>query len=190
MATKKKAKKKAGSRSRKTVAKKRTAGSLRKKGAKKKSSGQRPVKRGTAARKTSPEKATKKKTLASARKKTAVKRRIAARTTVAAAGPPLVEPGPPAGTVPPVEEPTQREEAIGIVTHYYSHLGVAVIQLNKGELRTGDTIHVKGHTTDFTQAIDSLEYEHRHIDQAAAGQSVGLKVIDHAREHDIVYVVK
>ncbi len=101
-----------------------------------------------------------------------------------------VEPGPPPGSVPPVEEPTSPEMAVGVVTHYYSHLGVAVIQVNTGVLRTGDMIHVKGHTTDFTQQIASMEYEHQHVDQAIPGQSVGIKAFDHAREHDIVYVVK
>jgi len=101
-----------------------------------------------------------------------------------------VQPGPPPGSVPPVEEPSRHEEAIGVITHYYSHLGVAVVQVNKGALRTGDTIHITGHSTDFTQAVASIEYEHRHVDQAEAGQSIGLKVADHAREHDIVYLVK
>lgn len=101
-----------------------------------------------------------------------------------------VEPGPPPGSIPPVEEPMRQEEAIGIVTHYYSHLGVGVVQVNKGSLRTGDTIHVKGHATDFTQTVESMEYEHLHTDQARAGQSVGLKVVDHVREHDIVFLVK
>lgn len=103
---------------------------------------------------------------------------------------PLVAPGPPPSGMPPVEEPASNEEAIGTITHYYSHLGVAVIQINKGTLRTGNTIHVKGHTTDFTETVESMEFEHQHIDQASAGQSVGLKVRDHAREHDIVYLVK
>lgn len=102
----------------------------------------------------------------------------------------MVEPGPPPQGIPPVEEPAQHEEALGTVTHYYSHLGVAVIQLNKGTLKTGDTIRIAGHSTDFTQPVESMEYEHQHIDQAAAGQSVGLRVKDHARQHDIVYLVK
>jgi hypothetical protein len=102
----------------------------------------------------------------------------------------LVEPGPPSGSIPPVEEPSRQEDAVAVVTHYYSHLGVAVVQLNKGSLKVGDAIHVKGHTTDFTQKVISLEYEHQHVDRAEAGQNVGLKVIDHAREHDIVYLVK
>ncbi len=102
----------------------------------------------------------------------------------------MVTPGPPSGSVPPVEEPAQNEVAAGVVTHYYSHLGVAVIQVNKGEIKTGDTIHIKGHTTDFSQQVESMEYEHQHIDMATAGRSVGLKVKDHVREHDIVYLAK
>ncbi len=101
-----------------------------------------------------------------------------------------VLPGPQPSGIPPVEEPRANEEAVGVVTHYYSHLNVAVVQLNKGALRTGDAIHIKGHSTDFTQKVESMEYEHRHIDQVSAGRSFGLKVSDHAREHDIVYLVK
>jgi hypothetical protein len=165
--------------------------------------------RKAAAKKTARKKAAKrkaikkKKTVKKAGTKAAPKRSAAKKTVKkktaqekASAGrplekkPPAVEPGPPSGTIPPVEEPVQHEEAIGIVTHYYSHLSVAVAQLNKGTLKTGDTIHIKGHSSDFTQTVTSLEYEHRHVDQAVAGQAVGIKVVDHAREHDILYLVK
>ncbi|HWR71731.1 MAG TPA: hypothetical protein VN604_01025 [Nitrospirota bacterium] len=143
------------------------------------------AKKKTAKKKTAKKRVTKKKASA----KRAVKR-PAPRKSSTSKKAPKVKPGPsPAGT-PPVEAPLANEEAIGVVTHYYSHLGVAVIQLNRGELKTGDTIHVKGHTTDFSQRIDSMEYEHHHIEQAKTGQSFGLKVKDHAREHDIVYLVK
>jgi hypothetical protein len=124
-----------------------------------------------------------KKTVKKAAKKAAPKEKMPPKQ-------PLVAPGPPPSGLPPVEEPASNEEAIGTITHYYSHLGVAVIQINKGTLRAGNTIHVKGHTTDFTETVESMEFEHQHIDQASAGQSVGLKVRDHAREHDIVYLVK
>jgi putative protease len=53
-----------------------------------------------------------------------------------------------------------------------------------------DRVHIKGHTTDITQTVDSMEYEHQHVDAASAGQSVGIKVKDHVREHDIVYLMK
>lgn len=137
-------------------------------------------------------KAAKKKVL----KKKAIKKKAARKKAASKTKPALqpkstvVEPGPPPGVVPPVEEPAANEEALGTVTHYYSHLGVVVVQLNKGTLKTGDMIHVKGHSTDFIQKVESMEFEHQHVDQAGAGQSVGLKVVDHAREHDIVYLVK
>jgi putative protease len=147
-------------------------------------------------KKAAKKKAVKKKAL----KKKVIKKNAAGRKTVKKATPKtmptlppkstMVEPGPPPGVVPPVEEPASNEEALGTVTHYYSHLSVVVVQLNKGTLKTGDMIHVKGHSTDFIQQVESMEYEHQHVDQARAGQSVGLKVADHAREHDIVYLVK
>ena len=76
------------------------------------------------------------------------------------------------------------------MTHYYSHLGVAIVQINNGSLKTGDRIHIQGHTTDFTQPVESMELEHQRIDQAATGQVVGLRVKDEARVHDIVYLIK
>jgi hypothetical protein len=102
----------------------------------------------------------------------------------------IVQPGAPAGNIPPVEEPAAFEEAVGVVTHYYSDLGVAVVQVNKGVIRTNDRIRIRGHTTDLTQMVGSMEYEHQHVDQAEAGQSIGIKVFDHTRAHDIVYLVK
>ncbi len=152
----------------------------------KKSASRKPVRKKASKKKALKKKILKKK---AARKKSAKKPARKAKPAL----PPksaMVEPGPPSGAVPPVEEPAANEEALGTVTHYYSHLGVVVVQLNKGTLKTGDTIHVKGHSTDFTQKVESMEYEHQHVDQAGAGQSVGLKVVDQAREHDIVYLVK
>ena len=164
---------------------------VRKKALKKKALKNKITKKKAAKKKTPKKKASKKKVV---KKKTARKKpaKKASHRTKPALPPKstMVEPGPPPGGIPPVEEPAANEEALGTVTHYYSHLSVAVIQLNKGTLKTGDMIHVKGHSTDFIQNVESMEYEHHHVDQAGAGQSVGLKVADHAREHDIVYLVK
>lgn len=88
------------------------------------------------------------------------------------------------------EAPAASEELVGTVTHYYPNLGVAVVQLNKGDLRTDDIIHIKGNTTDFTQTVGSMEFEHHHIEEAEVGQSIGLKVADHVREDDVIYLVK
>jgi putative protease len=153
--------------------------------AKKSPPGKKAEKKKTAKKKTLKKKAAKKPVT-----KQAAKKVEPSRIEKAPPQPLIVEPGPPPRQLPPLEEPAANEEAIGTVTHYYSHLNVIVIQLNKGELKTGETIHVKGHTTDFTQSVESMEYEHRHVEQAAAGQSVGIKVMDHAREHDIVYRVR
>jgi putative protease len=86
--------------------------------------------------------------------------------------------------------PAPNEAAVGKVTHYYSHLQVAVVHVDRGSLQVGDTIHVKGHTTDFEQTVDSMEIEHERIDRAEPGDIFGLKVRDHAREHDVVYKVQ
>ncbi len=81
------------------------------------------------------------------------------------------------------------EDSIGVVTHYYSHIGVAVIQLNRGTLRVGETVHIKGHTTDFQQRVESMELDYKSISEAVAGQIFGMKVSEPAREHDQVYKV-
>jgi len=81
------------------------------------------------------------------------------------------------------------EQAVGMVSHYYSHLGVATIMLDHGELAVGDTIHVKGATSDFTQEVASIQIEHDKVQSAKAGDHVGIKVEQHAREHDVVYKV-
>lgn len=81
------------------------------------------------------------------------------------------------------------EEEIGRVTHYFTKLGVGVVEITKGTLSVGDTIHIKGHTTDLTQEIESMQIEHETVQSAKAGQSIGLRVKEHVREHDVVYKV-
>ena len=63
------------------------------------------------------------------------------------------------------------------------------MELTQGTIRVGDTIQIKGHTTDFKQPVESMEIEHQRVMEGSAGQSFGLKVRDHARENDIVYKV-
>jgi putative protease len=81
------------------------------------------------------------------------------------------------------------ETKIGTVTHYYNHLHVAGVIITDGELHKGDTVHIQGHTSDFTQKVDSMEMDHGAIEVAHVGDDIGLRVIDHAREHDAVYLV-
>ena len=75
---------------------------------------------------------------------------------------------------------------IGRITHFFSKIDVAVIEL-KAALNVGDTIVVKGPTTDFEQEVDSMQIEHKNVPKAEAGQSVGLKVKQRVRETDVVY---
>ncbi|MDO8587718.1 MAG: translation elongation factor-like protein [Armatimonadota bacterium] len=81
------------------------------------------------------------------------------------------------------------ERQVGHVTHYFSHLGVAAVQVETEDLKLGDQIHIKGHTTDLIQPVDSLQYEHGEIKEAHPGQSVGIRVKEHVREHDVVFKV-
>lgn len=80
------------------------------------------------------------------------------------------------------------EEQIGIIRHYYSKIDVAVVDIT-GTLNVGDEIHVKGATTDFTVKVDSMQIEHKEVEKATKGQSIGLKVPEKVRESDIVYKV-
>jgi hypothetical protein len=88
-------------------------------------------------------------------------------------------------------QPTAAEQRIGVVTHYYGHLSVMAMQLEPGTtLRVGDVIHIRGHTTDFIQKVESLEVDHAPVTEVRSNDDFGLKVVEHAREHDIVYKVR
>lgn len=79
-------------------------------------------------------------------------------------------------------------QLIGEITHYFSKIGVGVIKLS-GTLRAGDTIRVLGGQTDFEQKVDSMEVEHKKVEEAKAGESVGLKVEQKVKEGYKVYKV-
>jgi putative protease len=88
-------------------------------------------------------------------------------------------------------QPVPAEQRIGVVTHYYSHLSVATLQLEPGAtLRVGDVIHILGHTTDFSQRVESLEVDRKSVPEVGPNNDFGLKVVDHAREHDVVFKVR
>lgn len=77
---------------------------------------------------------------------------------------------------------------VGKVTHYYDRISVAVLELF-GELKMGETIHVHGRTTDFTQQVGSMEVEHQKIESAGPKMEVAIKVLQPVREGDILYKV-
>ena len=81
------------------------------------------------------------------------------------------------------------EEEVGKITHYFAKIDVGVIELTKGTLAVGDTIHIKGHTSDFYQKIQSLQIEHHQVTSIKAGEAAGVKVESPVREHDVVFKV-
>lgn len=82
------------------------------------------------------------------------------------------------------------EIAIGIIEKYFGKINVAAIRITSGELKVGDTIHIKGHSTDFEQAVDSMQVEHQTVQTAGPGTDVGIKVKEKVHEKDTVFVIK
>lgn len=81
------------------------------------------------------------------------------------------------------------EEEIGSIFTYFTHIGVAAVKMT-GTMKIGDTIHIKGHTTDFSQKLESIQIEGKEVKEAKKGDDVGIKVIDRVRPNDIIYLVK
>jgi translation elongation factor EF-1alpha len=81
------------------------------------------------------------------------------------------------------------EEEVGRITHYFSKIGVGVVELTKGSLKVGETIHIKGHTTDLYQKVESMQIEHSNVPTAKKGDSFGLQVESQVRENDLVFRV-
>lgn len=78
---------------------------------------------------------------------------------------------------------------IGKVTHYFDKIEVMVIELMES-LKSGDTIRIiGGESTDFEQKVNSMEVEHKKINQGKKGESVGLEAKEKVREGYKVYKV-
>ncbi len=83
---------------------------------------------------------------------------------------------------------TEKARLVGVVTHYFGHIGVMAAKLS-GTLRVGDTVKLVGATTDFEDVVQSIQVEHESVEKAGAGDEVGVKVKGKVREGDRVYVV-
>jgi len=81
-----------------------------------------------------------------------------------------------------------KEIKIGKVSKYFVHPEAAAIELEE-TVKVGDIIHIKGHTTDFEQEIESMEIENESVKEAKPGDSIGIKVKERVRPHDLVYKV-
>ncbi len=83
----------------------------------------------------------------------------------------------------------EEEEVVGEVFKYFAKPGVAALIMTQGTIKIGDTIRIKGATTDFTQKVESMEIDNVKVEKAEKGQSVGIKVIERVRPSDVVYRV-
>jgi putative protease len=85
---------------------------------------------------------------------------------------------------------TAMEERIGVVTDYLNRIGVAVIRLTDGDLRRGDQVRIAGQTTEVVQVVESLQIDHRPVEEALRGSEVAMKIADPVRRHDQVFRVR
>lgn len=83
----------------------------------------------------------------------------------------------------------RKEEEIGKITHYYNKINVGIVEITDGELKAGDTVHIKGHSEDFDQKVESIQIEHNRVEEAKKGDVIGLKVDQKVHEGDVVYKV-
>lgn len=126
-----------------------------------------------------------------AKRKAPKARRPAPKTKKAAAKAPKTKATPQAAPQAPAlpwREPLPGETKLGMVDDYYSHIGVLVLKL-EAALAVGDKIHVRGHTTDLTQTVDSMQIEHQMVSMAEAGAGVGIKASQKCRKGDYVYKI-
>jgi translation initiation factor IF-2 len=82
------------------------------------------------------------------------------------------------------------EVKIGIVSKFFAQPSVAAIDLTDGPLKVGDMIRIKGHSTDVQVTVDSMQIEHAAVQSADQGASIGIKVKERVRPHDLVYLIK
>ena len=83
----------------------------------------------------------------------------------------------------------EEKKLIGKVTHYYSKIDVAIVEL-EDDLQQGDQISIEGATTNIQQTVDSMQIEHEAVKNAHRGDAIGLKVPDKVRPGDVVYKVE
>ena len=81
---------------------------------------------------------------------------------------------------------SEQETEIGEVMTYYANIGVAAIDLT-GSVKVGDTIIFRGFTTDMEHKVGSMQIEHESVQEAKAGDQIGIKIPGKVRKNDRVY---
>jgi hypothetical protein len=84
---------------------------------------------------------------------------------------------------------TAMDERIGSVIKFFDKTSIAAIKLDFGDLSVGDSIHIKGNATDFTQKIEVMEFDHKPVEKAVRGQFAGIKLSKPAKPFDLVYKI-
>lgn len=82
-----------------------------------------------------------------------------------------------------------KEKEIGTISSYFSHVNVAAIKLSS-PLKVGAKVHIKGHTTDFEQDVESIQIEKKSVKTAKKGDHIGIKVSEKVRPNDKVFLMK
>ncbi len=85
--------------------------------------------------------------------------------------------------------PVPKGQLVGKVIHYFPHVEAAVVKVKAPRLQLGDSLHFKGHTTDFPLKLDSMQIDRKPIQEARKGDEVGVRVPSRVREGDRVYRV-
>ncbi len=81
------------------------------------------------------------------------------------------------------------EEQVAVIVKFFSKPSVAALEVTNGTIKKGDILRYKGHTTDFTEEISSMEIDNQVVDEVKVGDLVGVKVKERVRENDKVYKV-
>jgi len=82
-----------------------------------------------------------------------------------------------------------KEVEVAQVMDYFSHVGVVALKVTAENIKVGDVLHFKGHTTDFIEEVKSIQIEHETVTEAKVGDEVGIKVKERIRVHDQVFKV-
>ena len=81
------------------------------------------------------------------------------------------------------------DEEVGVIVKFFAKPSVAAIEITRGSIKRGDVLKYKGHTTDFTEEVKSMEIDNQPVDEATVGDMIGVKVEERVREKDKVYKV-
>ncbi|MBW2966010.1 hypothetical protein KY342_02825 [Candidatus Woesearchaeota archaeon] len=81
-----------------------------------------------------------------------------------------------------------KKQEIGKVTHFFNKISVAIVELS-GSLKNGDKISIEGHGKVVEQIVDSMQVDHKPVEEAKKGDAVGMKTAEPVKENDKVFKV-